>query len=137
PDLDLRSPLPVLGITRLAAGFLASLGRPFGAVTRNSAIGAELADVIARYGLASSFTGDEVLGLSVADITNDAVGSGAVAKAPAPIGPAGAVTVLNGCSAVEVREGATGLSIVDPAALALTLAGRAGSKGYLRPVVAR
>lgn len=131
PELDRRSPLPVLGITRLAAGLLASLGRRFAAVTRNKAIGEEFEAVIARYGLSSLFTGVEVLGLSVTDIANDAIWNAAVAKAAATVTQSGAATILNGCSAVEVTESTTGVSIVDPTALALSLAGHANARGLL------
>jgi hypothetical protein len=132
PELDRRSPLPVLGITRLAAGLLASLGRPFAAVTRNEAIGREFAAVIARYGL-SHFAGVEVLGLSVADIADDVVWSAAVADVAAASARAGVTTILNGCSAVELTVTATAVSIVDPTALALELAGLAAARGYLSP----
>lgn len=136
PELDRRSPLPVLGITRLAAGLLASLGRPFGAVTRNEAIGREFAAVVARYGLVC-FTGVEVLGLSVADISDDALWSAAVADVAAASARAGVSTILNGCSAVELTETATAVSIVDPTALALQLAGLASARGYLSALTTR
>lgn len=135
PELDQRSPLPVLGITRLAAGLLASLGRPFAAVTRNEAIGRELAAVIARYGLAH-FAGVEVLGLSVTAIADDVVWSAAVADVAAASARAGVATILNGCSAVELTGTATAVPIVDPTALALQLVGLAATRGYL-PTVQR
>lgn len=134
PELDQRSPLPILGITRLAAGLLASLGRPFAAVTRNEAIGRELAAVIARYGLAN-FAGVDVLGLSVTAIADDAVWNAALADVVGVRAQAGVTTIFNGCSAVELSGTGTGVSIVDPTALALQLAGLAATRGYLSAVV--
>lgn len=129
PELDRRSAVPVLGITRLAAGLLASLGRPFAAVTRNEAIGAELRAVIERYGLGWALQDVAVLGLRVTDISDEARWSAAVATAATRL--TGAAVIVNGCSAVEVADVGTGVPLVDPTALALDLIRLAATRGYL------
>jgi len=127
PELERDSPLLVLGITRLVVGLLGSLGRRFAAVTRNDAIGAELAAVIGRYGWADAFSGVAVLGLSVADITDEARWNQAVTRAANESAPLkSAAVIVNGCSAVEVNDVGTGVPLVDPTALALRLASIAG-----------
>jgi Asp/Glu/hydantoin racemase len=105
---------PVFGILRLTAGFLTGCGLRFGAVTRNAAIGAELADRLRAYGLDGLFAGNRVLGLDAAAIADDARWHAAVGRAAAGLD---ARVVINGCSAVDVAPG----RVIDPTALALRL----------------
>lgn len=121
-------PVPIHGITELAGGYLAALGRPFAAVTRNQAIGDELVARIARYGLTDMLAGLHVLDLSFADITDEARWNAALTDlAPRLVG-AGAV--LNGCSAVDVMR-TSGPPVVDPTRLALRLLDLAAADGMV------
>ena len=120
------APVPVRGILELAAGFAATLGLPFTAVARNEAIATELDAVIDHYEL-EGFSPTRVLHLSfeaIADETvwNDAVTQMATAMASSPVR-----TVLNGCSAVDVRDRSTGVTVFDPTRIALQLLGVAAS----------
>lgn len=111
---------PVYGILRLTAGFLAGCGLPFGAVTRNAAIGAELADRLRAYGMDGGYVGGAVLGLDVAAVADHPRWNAALGEAVARLGAEGAAVVLNGCSAVDVTVD-LGTPVIDPTALALRL----------------
>ncbi|HEX6336863.1 MAG TPA: aspartate/glutamate racemase family protein, partial [Jiangellaceae bacterium] len=128
PGLDrLRDegfPLPVIGITELAATAAAAVGGRLAAVARNSAIADELERRIWQYGLGSRFAGVHVLGLSFADIADDARWNAALDDAAKHFAGSGVTAILNGCSAVEVRVG-TGVPVFDPTRAALTLLGAA------------
>lgn len=111
---------PVLGLTRLATGFLHGAGASLGAVARNGAIARELERKMASYGLALREP-VSVLGLSLADIADDAGWNRAADHALIGLS---ADYVLNACSAVNLtRRGSGGPVLVDPAALTLQLAG--------------
>ena len=111
---------PVLGLTRLGANFLAGAGATFGAVARNDAIARELDRKIASYGL-GLHEPVSVLGLALADIADDSGWNKAVDSALTGLS---ADYVLNACSAVNLtRRSPGGPVLVDPAALALQLAG--------------
>lgn len=112
-------PLPVFGIGRLCAGFLAGVGGRMGAVARNRAIADELDRRLASYDLAPQVP-TEVLDLSVEDITDAAVWASAVRDR---VGRMPVSTVLNACSAVEVGEPDSGPLLVDPTRVALQLLG--------------
>lgn len=114
---------PVFGILKLTAHFLASLGQSVGAVARNTAIANELDRKLVQYGLGVSGT-THVLGLSVADISDDATWARAT---DAMLATTTAAAVINGCSAVEVRPPSGGPSLVDPTAMALRLLGVAAA----------
>lgn len=131
PTLDELAEVPVLGITRLSAHLLAGLGLRFGVLTRNSTIAEEYRSVISRYGLGSAFAGSYLLGLDVDDISDTGKWNAAVAAAAAAAEDDGVTVLLNGCSAVETRAGATEVRIVDPTALALKVADFASHEGYL------
>jgi Asp/Glu/hydantoin racemase len=128
PGLDrLREegfPLPVIGITELAATAAAAVGGRLAAVARNTAIADELERRIWQYGLGSRFAGVHVLGLSFADIADDARWNAALDAAAKHFAGSGVTAILNGCSAVEVRVG-TGVPVFDPTRAALTLLGAA------------
>lgn len=112
--------LPVFGILRLTAGFLAGVGSRFGAVTRNPAIGVELAERLKAYGLDRDFVGLSVLDLGFDAIADDMQWNAALAVAVADLGVGGATAVINGCSAVDVGVAPPPV-VVDPTALALRL----------------
>lgn len=133
PTLDKLANVPVLGITRLSAHLLASLGLRFGVLTRNSTIGEEYRSVINRYGLDSEFTGSYVLGLDVDDISDTVKWNAAVAEIAASAEDDKVVVLLNGCSAVETTAGVSGIRIVDPTALALKAVNFAAHEDYLQP----
>ncbi|MCC3273291.1 hypothetical protein MUK71_03520 [Arthrobacter zhangbolii] len=117
---------PMLGLTRLGAGFLDGAGATFGAVARNEAIARELDRKVASYGL-GLHEPVSVLGLTLADIADDAGWSRAVDTALTGLS---ADYVLNACSAVNLaRREAGGPVLVDPTALALRLAGLLASVG--------
>ncbi|MET4061791.1 Asp/Glu/hydantoin racemase [Arthrobacter sp. UYP6] len=112
---------PVLGLLRLAAGFLAATGAGIGAVARNGAIAAELERKLSTYGTGPLHEPVTVLGLSLADVADDAAWSGAVDTA---LETMSAEYVLNACSAVNlIGPRSDGPVLVDPTALALRLAG--------------
>ncbi len=111
---------PLLGLTRLGAGFLSGSGVTIGAVARNAAIARELERKVASYGL-GLHEPVAVLGLALEDIANDAGWNRAVDIALATLS---ADYVLNACSAVNLTGRAVGGPVlVDPTALALQLAG--------------
>ena len=110
---------PVLGLTRLGAGFLSGSGATIGAVARNAAIARELERKVASYGL-GLHKPVAVLGLALEDIADDAGWNRAVDTALATLS---ADYVLNACSAVNLTgRAAGGPVLVDPTALALQLA---------------
>ncbi|WP_344219788.1 hypothetical protein [Kribbella sancticallisti] len=123
PEFAAESEVRVLGLLRMSFGWEVCTGRRPGAVARNQAIADELADRVASYGWADSFSGVEVLGLGVEAIAVGNQWDEAAAGAVDRLGKTGAVTVINGCSAVELppREVAGGARLVDPTALALRL----------------
>ena len=112
---------PVLGLTRLGAGFLSGSGATIGAVARNAAIARELERKVASYGLGQLHEPVAVLGLALEDIADDAGWNRAVDTALATLS---ADYVLNACSAVNLTGRAPGGPVlIDPTALALQLAG--------------
>ncbi|MEW1975458.1 aspartate/glutamate racemase family protein [Microbacterium profundi] len=123
--------IPVLGITRLSAGFLASLGIRFGVVTRNEIIADEYRAVIERYGLGDSFQGAYVLGLSVEDVANTEIWNAAVMEAAQSAQQDGVTVLVNGCSAVEVVVEQFSVRVIDPTALALRVADFAAGEHFL------
>ncbi len=125
-------PVPTFGLLQLTAHLLAGLGGTFGAVARNEAISAELARKVTVYGLGNLLAGVATLGLSVADIADDERWATAVAGSVADLDVR---TVINGCSAVQVRP-AFGPVILDPTATALRVLGAALDAGVL-PTAAR
>lgn len=131
------APVPVLGLSSMCTLLLAGTAQRFAAVARNQAIADELARKVSSYGLGHALADVRVLGLSVEDIADDATWASAIGRAVADLDvPA----VVNGCSAVEVHDGATGPAVVDPTATALRVLGLAGDLGVLgtpQPMVAR
>lgn len=125
-DRAVELPRPVHGIARLATHLIASLGRSFTAVARNQAIASELDHRFATYGLVP-VQRTAVLDLSVDDISDDAIWADAVGEAVADLD---CDVVVNACSAVEVRPGSGGPTILDPTATALQVL--ALSEGGLR-----
>lgn len=126
-------PLPVIGITELAATATAAVSGRLAAVARNQPIAAELERRLRRYGLRARFAGVHVLGLSFADIADDATWNVAVDKAARQLAGRGVTAILNGCSAVEVRAG-TGVPVFDPTRAALALLGAAHASGLVPTV---
>ena len=128
PGLDrLRDegfPLPVIGITELAATATAVVGGRLAAVARNEPIADELERRLRQYGLGPRFAGVHVLGLSFTDIADDVRWNAALAGAARHFAGAGVTAILNGCSAVEVRVG-TGVPVFDPTRAALAVLGAA------------
>lgn len=120
PGIDAAAPVPVHGITRLVAAYLAARGQRFAAVTRNAAIGAELVDRIEADGHADHFDRLVVLGLELDDITDEARWDAALDGVRAELASTGVSAIVNGCSAVEVGP-ADGIPVIDPTRLALRL----------------
>jgi len=129
--LEKSNDVPVLGITRLSAGFLASLGIRFGVITRNEIIAEEYRAVIERYGLGSLFQGAYVLGLSIEDVADAATWNAAVVGAAQRAQADGVTVLVNGCSAVELVIAEFSVRVIDPTALALRVAGFADDEGLL------
>lgn len=117
-----RVPLPVYGIGRLAAHYLAGFGWRFGAVARNRAIAEELDRKLASYGLPPAES-TAVMNLSVEDIADEAAWASALERTVAGLGcPA----VINACSAVEIKQRPGGRLLLDPTATALRMIGALG-----------
>lgn len=110
-------PVPVHGIGRLTAHYLAGLGMPAGAVARNQAIAAELDRRLEAYGLGPAVP-TAVMDLSVDDIADEATWAAAVERTVAGLG---ARAVINACSAVDVTRDPRGPVLVDPTATALRM----------------
>ena len=87
-------------------------------------VGGMVEEKIRQYGLGSRFAGVHVLGLSFADIADDARWNAALDDAAEHFAGSGVTAILNGCSAVEVRVG-SGVPVFDPTRAALTLLGAA------------
>ena len=128
--------LPVIGITELAATATAAVGGRTAAVARNAAIAEELERRIRLYGLGPRFAGVHVLGLSFADIADDATWNAALDDAARHFVGSGVTAILNGCSAVEVRAG-TGVPVFDPTRAALALLGAAHESRLVPGVMTR
>ena len=121
PGVGDAADVPMLGILQLSAHLLASTGQRVAAVARNEPIAAELERKAVGYGLAAQLTNVRVLGLDVTDIADDAAWGAALARATIDLD---ATLVINGCSAVEVRDDAgEGPRVVDPTAVALRVLG--------------
>lgn len=130
-ELDAVAGVPVLGITRLTAHFLAACGQKFGVLTRNEMIGDEYRSVIDRYGLAPYFDDVYVLGLSVDAIANDVIWNESIERVARIAADAGTAILINGCSAVEVTVAGGSVRIIDPTALAFQVAELATRLGLL------
>lgn len=130
PDARAELGVPVHGITELAAGVVAALGRPFTAVARNRAIADELDRVIARYGHDGARL-THVLDLSFEAIADHEVWNDAVATMTTELAATPVRHVLNGCSAVEVRGDDTGVVVFDPTRLALQTLALAARNGLV------
>ena len=128
--IEASAPRPVIGITRLSSGYLAGLGHDFGAVARNGPIAAELERRIGDFGHGGALAGVQVLSLSLEDVAQAERWNAVLAEAVLEPPLAGVGSVINGCSAVEVRPNA-GPAVVDPTALALDLVGTASRRGFL------
>ena len=137
PGVDAGSTVPVVGMLRLSAGYAAALG-PFGSMTRNAAIGDELTRRLVSYGLDGVHAGNAILDLDFDAIADDARWRAAIGAALDRLAVCGAVSVLNGCSAVELDGVDAGSPAdrdpvpFDPARLALALLG-AGRQAGLHP----
>jgi allantoin racemase len=115
-------PVPVFGLLRLSLGWTVLIGRLCGAVARNQAIADEIGARARAYGWSASLLGVEVLDLDVHAIADSDRWAAAVGAAVARLAEAGASSVINGCSAVDVAAGAEKqTTVVDPTALALRL----------------
>lgn len=114
-----RATPPVFGILRSTLGALVGAGHTVGAVTRNQAIAAEFADLVAAYGMDHDFLGVEVLDVDFDAIADDRRWNAALAQAVERLHKRGATAVVNGCSAVDLEASETNVWVVDPTALAV------------------
>jgi Asp/Glu/hydantoin racemase len=125
-------PVPVVGILQLVVSYLASVGRPFAAVTRNRVIGDELARKVDCYGLGRLLTGVHVLDVDFCLVSDHQGWADAMAPLREELEKRGVRTLFNGCSAVDIDTDHLGsVSVVDPTALALQLISLAPSVGLL------
>lgn len=122
-SLSGRLDRPVFGLLRTSLTWSALAGRRVGAVTRNEAIADELVQQVHGYGLASGFTGVEVLDLDVDAIHQADRWASSLKAAVGRMDQAGAGDLVNGCSAVDLPQEAAGwpVRVVDPTALTLRL----------------
>jgi len=128
-----ESPVPLVGILRLAAGHLASLGESFAAVTRNQAIGDELRRKIVGYGLGAYLTSVELLDVDFCFVSDHSGWAAAMEPVCETIARNGVTRLLNGCSAVEIPDrNLGGVVVVDPTELAIQLLGTAQNAGLFR-----
>jgi Asp/Glu/hydantoin racemase len=114
-----RANVPVFGLLRLAAGFIAGTGRRWGAVTRNVPIAEEFERMVGQYGHGNSFTRVEVLDLGFDAIADDAVWNESLSGAVKRLSADGAEIIFNGCSAVDLGEMPAGVVVMDPTLVAL------------------
>lgn len=122
PTVGEPSAVPVFGILRLACGHLSSLGLTFAAVTRNTAIAAELSRRLTTYGLAGSLETVRVLDTDFCLISDDAAWTRALLPVTASLRNEGIGVLVNGCSAVNLPDNRlNGVTLVDPTNLALRL----------------
>lgn len=112
-----RFVLPVFGIGRLTAHFLSGQGAKVASVARNEAIARELDRKLKLYGV-PQVQPTIVLGLSVADIADDATWGGAVSRRARKLD---ADYVINACSAVDIANGRRRPVVLDPTRTALEL----------------
>jgi Asp/Glu/hydantoin racemase len=132
-QLEQDAPVPVFGILKLTAGFLASLGHEFAAVTRNQVIGDELQARLEHYGLADKFHRLIILDLTFEDIADDNRWNASIRGALGQLEGTNARSLINGCSAVDVHtDERHSAAVVDPTALALTLLGVAAEARILK-----
>ncbi len=123
-------PVPVVGILQLVSSYLASVGRPFAAVTRNRVIGDELARKVDRYGLGHRLTGVHVLDVDFCLVSDQRGWADAMAPLRGELEKTGVRTLFNGCSAVDIDTDHLGsVAVVDPTALALQLLSLAPAVG--------
>lgn len=108
-------PRPVHGIGRLTMHALTGSGLRWRSVARNPAIATELDRLADGYGTSGAGP-TTVLSLGVDDIADGALWDTALASAVAAMD---CDAVLNGCSAVDVRQHGGGPVVVDPAGTAL------------------
>lgn len=109
--------LPVFGIGRLTAHYLAGLGASFSAVARNEAIAAELDRRLSTYSLTPQHP-TAVMDLSVHDIADDEMWTAAVAHTVQSLD---CEYVINACSAVNLTDEVRRPVLVDPTRTALRL----------------
>lgn len=113
-------PVPLFGILRLTAGALAGLGLSFAAVTRNQAIGDELARKLDCYGLDRALDRVHVLDADFCLVADGAGWAEAMAPVVAATAASDVPVLVNGCSAVDLGPDADArVRVVDPTALAL------------------
>ncbi|MEU5839857.1 hypothetical protein ABZ820_40265 [Streptomyces diacarni] len=117
---------PVVGMLRLTASHLVATGRPFGAVTRNPAIGQALAALLDAYGHGPWFAGVTTLDLDFDAVSDAAAWNDAVRGALDGFAARGVTTVINGCSAVDTQAPHP-VRLVDPAETALRLLAAEGA----------
>lgn len=123
---ELADELPVVGILQLSLGWQVIRGRRTGLVARNDAIADELRARAAAYGWADHLDDVKVLGLGVEAIADHEQWTAGLEKALHQFGD-DVVTVINGCSAVEVQNDGR-IAVVDPTALALRLLAAGGAR---------
>jgi allantoin racemase len=123
--------IPVFGILKLTTGLLDAMDRPFSAVARNRVIAGELERCVKRYGFTERFHGVDLLDLSFEDIADDAKWNAAVMDVRDRTARGPVQTILNGCSAVEVRDDQHPVTVFDPTRLALRLIGIGIEHGVL------
>jgi Asp/Glu/hydantoin racemase len=127
--------VPLFGLLRLAAGFVAGTGRRWGAVARNVPIAEELDRMVRRYGHADAFTRVEVLDLGFDAIADDAVWNDRLAGAVQRFAGDRADIILNGCSAVDLGELPAGVVVMDPTVVALHMLAIGATTGSLPTAV--
>ncbi|MFJ1767198.1 aspartate/glutamate racemase family protein [Amycolatopsis sp. NPDC088138] len=121
PDAVAEPSLPVHGLLKLSATYLAAKGVRFGAVVRNEAIAEEFSKRIAAYRLTEYLAGIRVLDLPFSAIAETETWNAALGTAVRELAELGATAVINGCSAVDVEPADLPARIVDPTALAMRL----------------
>jgi Asp/Glu/hydantoin racemase len=121
PDAVAEPALPVHGLLKLSATYLAAKGVRFGAVVRNEAIAEEFAKRIAAYRLTEYLAGIRVLDLPFSAIAETETWNAALGTAVRELAELGATAVINGCSAVDVEPADLPARIVDPTELAMRL----------------
>jgi Asp/Glu/hydantoin racemase len=110
---------PVVGLLHQAMVDVSQSGEPFGVIVRNQAIAREIRRRLNQYSFSTNLVEIHVLDLPFEAVTNHDLWNSAMAEGVRQLGKNGAVTVINGCSAVDLTDEDLGVKLIDPTEAAL------------------
>jgi Asp/Glu/hydantoin racemase len=109
----------VVGLLQQAMLDVADQGERFGVIVRNQAIAKEMRRRLGMYSHLNNLVDIHVLDLPFEAVTDHDLWNCAMASGVRELGQGGAVTVINGCSAVDLGDDDSGVRVVDPTEAAL------------------